>query len=183
MLSSFRQNLLGCVRNSTRARKTCRETSTGTPRDTCTRGAVDHQILDVSYNIYKSKHLGRGAFFVLFSPFRELLLPSAVILLTQWSCVAVIFAFKASCGFTLTSAGSRNIILATAKISLWRSQNITCEANITAHRNPRAANPEFPFHGFWKEWFSKTRAMVDFYIVYKKYISLANIFLILYYNF
>lgn len=55
MLSSFRQNLLGCVRNSTRARKTSRETSTGTPRDTCTRGAVDHQILDVSYNIYKSK--------------------------------------------------------------------------------------------------------------------------------
>ena len=44
---------------------------TGTPRDTCTRGAADHQILDVSYNIYKSKHLGRGAFFVLFSPFRE----------------------------------------------------------------------------------------------------------------
>ena len=44
MLSSFRQNLLGCVRNSTRARKTCRETS------------KSHQILDVSYNIYKSKH-------------------------------------------------------------------------------------------------------------------------------
>lgn len=56
MLSSFRQNLLGCVRNSTRARKTSRETSTGTPRDTCSRGAADHQILDVSYNIYKLKH-------------------------------------------------------------------------------------------------------------------------------
>ena len=36
--------------------RTLKETSTGTPRDTCTRGAVDHQILDVSYNIYKLKH-------------------------------------------------------------------------------------------------------------------------------
>ena len=27
----------------------------------------------------------------------------------------------------------------------------------------RAANPEFPFHGFWKAWFSKNRTAVDFY--------------------
>ena len=124
--------------------------------------------LSISFRFNKNiKAPQVGAFFVLFSPFRELLLPSAVILLTQWYCVAVIFAFKASCGFTLTSAGSRNIILATAKISLWRSQNITCEANITAHLNPRAANPEFPFHGFWKAWFPKTEQRRIF-IIYRK---------------
>ena len=104
-------------------RKTCRETSTGTPRDTCTRGAVDHQILDVSCNIYKSKHLERGAFFVSFSPFREPLLPNgsdiayAVILSSTviLRCSDICPAGKLWIN-TATSAGSRNIILTTAKI-------------------------------------------------------------------
>ena len=163
-------------------RKTCRETSTGSPRDTCTRGAVDYRFLSVLTKILKHP---KWVLFLCCFPHS-----GNSCCLRQWYCLRSDIVFDSDIALqwylpygqvkenTATSAGSRNIILATAKISLWRSQNITCEANITAHRNPRAANPEFPFHGFWKEWFSKTRAMVDFYIVYKKYISLANIFLI-----
>ena len=48
----------------------------------------------------------------------------------------VIFAPRASYGFTLTSAKSQNIILTKSKYHFGASQNITCEANITANGVP-----------------------------------------------
>ena len=73
----------------------------------------------------QSKALQVGAFFVSFSPFREPLLPNgsdiayAVILSSTviLRCSDICPAGKLWIN-TATSAGSRNIILATAKISL-----------------------------------------------------------------
>ena len=147
MLSSFRQNLLGCVRNSTRARKTSRETSTGTPRDTCTRGAVDHQILDVSYNIYKLKHpFGCFCFWKEWFPkpeqrriFRTLKETSTGSPRDTCTRGAVDYRFL-------------SVLTKTFKHPKW----VLFLCCFPHSGNLRAANPEFPFHGFWKAWFPKT---------------------------
>ncbi|MCI6814453.1 MAG: hypothetical protein MR870_04090, partial [Clostridiales bacterium] len=46
-------------------------------------------------------------------------------------CVAVIFALRASCGFTLTSAESRNITLTKSKY------NLRSKYNLQSNLNPR----------------------------------------------